>query len=63
MDKGTLINKIIITDKDMSSINSSELVFCIKGLDNNYLEHMINSFCSVFTHYVIRQFVEEFFVY
>lgn len=47
MDKGTLINKIIITDKDMSSINSSELVFCIKGLDNNYLEHMINSFCSV----------------
>ena len=36
MDKGTLINKIIITDKDMSSINSSELVFCIKGLDNNY---------------------------
>ncbi len=47
MDKGTLINKIIITDKDMSSINSGELVFCIKGLDNNYLEHMINSFCSV----------------
>lgn len=54
MNRDSEIKEITITDKDMESIQNNELVFSIKGLEEVWLEKMINIFDEVLKKYNIN---------